>query len=329
MPELSRLAIFLQAREPLFDHALAQLEKRTGRSGLDVKLTAELAEKSAAITRELGLKPDCSGPELYEALCHSIKEQDAHLARTLGGHDVESVAEMVPLALRRLDQIQMPRTCFALKYEVAAEILKKRPPVNLMQRLGHKTADELVANEDLAELFIAIRFTEGPEWLNDFNTVYEDLCGEDFESRPIRLVRFDRHKWGDVADHFIVKKKHFNTHSKEMGVVAVLAPPSTHLKAVSLKVITLTLHYFNEVGLYSSYFKLLAHKCNFGQILSETLIADTPPRALHGAPSDPLAGNPALLWQDWRGRSAPGGIPAALAAGRFTLASRRKDLVPD
>jgi hypothetical protein len=31
------------------------------------------------------------------------------------------------------------------------------------------------------------------------------------------------------------------------------------------------------VRLYSAYFKLLAHKRNFGRILSETLIADTPP----------------------------------------------------
>ena len=273
---MSRLSTFLQAKEPLFDHALDQLEKRSGNKGADVKLSAELVEKSAEFTKNLGLKPNCSGEELYSALTQLIEEQDAHLAKTIGGTNPTNVDEMVPLAMRRLEQIQMPRDCFAMKYEKAAEILKERPPQHLMERLGYSSTDELVDKEDLAELFIAIRFTEGPDWLNEFNTVYETLKPNDFESRPIKLVRFNRAKWGDVADHFIEKKKHINTHSKEMGVVAILAPSATHMKAISLKVITLTLHYYNEVRLYSAYFKLLSKSKNFGKTLSETLIADIP-----------------------------------------------------
>lgn len=273
---MSRLSLFLQAKEPLFDHALDQLEKRSGRKGADVKLTAELAEKSANFIKTIGLNPNCSGEELYLALTKQIEEQDAHLAKTIGGTNATNVDEMVPLAIRRLEQIQMPRSCFAMKYEKAAQILVERPPQQLMQRLGYDSAEKLVKDEDLAELFIAIRFTEGPDWLNDFNTVYESLTPDDFETRPIKLVRFSRAKWGDVADHFIEKKKHINTHSKEMGVVAILAPGATHMKAITLKVITLTLHYYNEVRLYSAYFKLLSKGNNFGKILSETLIADIP-----------------------------------------------------
>ncbi len=273
---MSRLSLFLQAKEPLFDHALDQLEKRSGNKGADVKLTAELAEKSVKFAKNIGLEPDCSGQELYSALTKLIEEQDAHLAKKIGGTIVTNVNEMVPLAIRRLEQIQMPRDCFAMNYKKAAQILKERPPQELMKRLGYESVEDLVEKEDLAELFIAIRFTEGPDWLNEFNTVYESLKPEDFESRPIKLVRFDRNKWGDVADHFIEKKKHINTHSKEMGVVAILAPGATHMKAISLKVITLTLHYYNEVRLYSAYFKLLSKSNNFGKTLSETLIADIP-----------------------------------------------------
>lgn len=273
---MSTLATFLLAKEPLLDQALAQLERRSGHKGMDVKLTAELAEKSAKMTKILGLATDCSGEELYAALLAKIEQQDAHLATTIGGQHPEDVHEMIPLALRRLEQIQMPRDCFALKYAKAAEMLSKRPPEQLMKRLGYSEVNEMVAKEDLAELFIAIRFTEGPEWLNDFNTIYKDLKGSDFEERPIKLVRFDARKWGNVAAHFIEKKKHINTHSKELGVVAILPPPTPQMKAITLKVITLTLHYYNEVRLYSAYFKLLASRPHFGAILSETLIADTP-----------------------------------------------------
>lgn len=282
---MTRLADFLQAKQPLFDHALDQLEKRTGQKGADAKLSAELAEKAANFTKILGLKPDCTGEELYAALTAKINEQDLHLAQTLGGKHHENVAEMVPLAIRRIDQIQMPRNCFAMKYEKAAEMLAKHPPKELMQRLGYTDVQAMIDKEDLAELFIAIRFTEGPDWLNEFNTVYEDLKPTDFEDRPIKLVRFDGAKWGNVAEHFIVKKKHINTHSKELGVVAILHPPHEEMKAITLKVITLTLHYYNEVRLYSAYFKFLAKsKKNFGKTIVETLIADTPPVALvdHG-----------------------------------------------
>jgi hypothetical protein len=274
--EVSVLSKYLEAKEPLFDHALAQLERRTGHKSADVNLVAEIAEKAAAAVKFVGLNPDCGGEELYAALLKTVKEQDAHLATTIGGSDAEDVHQMVPLAIRRLEQIHMPRQCFALKHDKAAEMLQKRPPEQLMARLGYTDCAEMVAKESLAELFIAIRFTEGPDWLNEFNTVYDDLQPEDFEERPIQLVRFDPAKWGDVAAHFIEKKKHINTHSKEMGVVAILPPPRPRMKAITLKVITLTLHYYNEVRLYSAYFKLLAKSPNFGKVLSETLIADTP-----------------------------------------------------
>ena len=273
---MSLLATFLEAQEPLLDEALEQLEQRSGHKGVDTKLTAEIAHKAGAVTRQLGLSPDCSGPELYAALLEAAKTQDAHLARTIGGREVENPEEMIPLAIRRLEQIQMPRTCFALKYDRAAAMLQKLPPQALMKRLGYDDCATMIAKEDLAELFIAIRFTEGPDWLNRFDRVYDELKGSDFEERPIRLVRFEAAKWGDVAVHFIEKKKHINTHSKEMGVVAILPPPSDTMAAITTKVITLTLHYYNEVRLYSAYFKLLRHKKNFGRILSETLIADTP-----------------------------------------------------
>lgn len=271
---MSVIAELLLAKEPLFDQALAQLERRSGHKGVDAKLTAELAQKSARAHEVLGLPLDCSGPELYQALISFVQKQDEHLAREIGGIDTTSINEIIPLVLARLDKVDMPRDCFALKHEVAAAMLAKRPPRQLMARLGYSDVNAMLKAENLAELFIAIRFTEGPEWLNDFNTVYTDLTASDFESRPIELVRFDRDKWGDVADHFIEKKKHINTHSKELGVVAILPPPHTHMAAITFKVMTLTLHYFNEVRLYSAFFKLASKKKNFGKVVVDTLIAD-------------------------------------------------------
>lgn len=271
---MSTLSSLLLAKQPLFDLTLVELEKRSGKQGVDARLTAQLATKSAHAIQELGLAPDCTAEELYAALRVQVRAHDAHLARTLGGSDPTDVDRMIPLVLKRIAEIDMPRQCYALKDEVAAAMLAKQPPVKMLERLGYKDVAQMVAKEDLSELFIALRFTEGEDWLNQFNTVYMSLTAKDFENRPIRLVRLQAAKWGDVAAHFIEKKKHINTHSKEMGVVAILPPPTPHMAAITLKVLTLTLHYYNEVRLYSAYFKLMSQHKDFGKIIVDTLTAD-------------------------------------------------------
>jgi hypothetical protein len=47
-----------------------------------------------------------------------------------------------------------------------------------------------------------------------------------------------------------------------------------HMTGITLKVMPLLFHYFNEIRLYSSFFKLMQSKQNFGAIVSDTLIAD-------------------------------------------------------
>jgi hypothetical protein len=274
--EKSRIAQLLHAKQPLFGMSLRQLEERTGKKGVDAALAAELVSKSALAIKKMGLKENCTGPELYEGLIRKVAEHDQHICQKIGAKSATNVAEIVPLVMKQIDQIDMPRNCFALKHQKAIELMGKKPPQKLMEHLGYSSFTEMVEKEDLAELFIAIRFTEGSDWLDEFNTVYEGLRGEDFEDRPIKLVHFQRSKWQGVADHFIEKKKHINTHSKEMGVVAILAPEHEHMRGIAIKVLTLTLHYYNEVRLYSSFFKLLKDKKNFGELVTETLIADTP-----------------------------------------------------
>lgn len=274
--EKTRIAQLLHAKQPLFDMALKQLEERTGKKGVDAALAAELSTKAAQAMKKMNLSADSSGPELYDGLIWTIGQHDQHICQKLGAKSASDVAEIVPLVIEAVGRIDMPRNCFALKHIKAIELMGKKPPLNLMKHLGYSDFKTMIAQENLAELFIAIRFTEGPEWLDEFNTVYKDLKGTDFESRPIELVHFDHKKWGNIADHFIEKKKHINTHSKEMGVVAILAPEHEQMRGIAIKVLTVTLHYYNEVRLYSSFFKLLKDKKNFGELVTETLIADTP-----------------------------------------------------
>jgi hypothetical protein len=168
----------------------------------------------------------------------------------------------------------LPKEGWFLKEDKAREMLRHMPPMSIMDRLGYHLVSRLLEQEDIFELFLALRFAEDPAWLNDFDRLYLDLSPGDFETRKIRVVPFQAEKWGDIAEHFIQKKRHNITHSKEMGAIAVMPMVEERMTGVTLKVLPLLCHYFNEVRLYSSFFKLMQAKKNFGAIVSDTLIAD-------------------------------------------------------
>ncbi len=273
---LSRL---LQAKQPLFDLTIKQLEEQTHNQSIDAQLVAELLEKAHGKMRELGLDTsDTTGPELYSALINKVAEHDEHLARELGGKDATSIKEMVPLIVDKINSIDMPRDGWFLKHEVAEQMLLHMPPKQIMEKLDYSSVKDLIKNENLYEIYGALRFAEDSAWLNDYNRQYKSLKADDFEPRQIEIVQYDPDKWGDIAAHFIEKKLHNITHLKELGVIMVMpVADEKPMKGVTLKVAPLILHYFNEIRLYSSFFKLMKDKNNFGEIFVNTMIADPSP----------------------------------------------------
>lgn len=273
---MTTIAKLLAAKQPLFDTALSQLEHETGKKGVDVKLAAEIATTAADRIKQLGLDQDCSGEELYAALLNKVKEQDEHLAKAIGGTDATDVAQMIPLIVRAAESAPLPKDGWFIKEDKAREMLKRKPPMAIMERLGYHLVSQLLEKEDIYELFLAIRFAETADWLNEFDALYTDLTADDFEARAIKVVPFAVTKWGDIAEHFIEKKRHNITHSKEMGAIAVMPLTQPRMDGICLKIMPLLFHYFNEIRLYSAFFQLMKTKKNFGHIVAETLIADTP-----------------------------------------------------
>ena len=271
---MSTIGHFLQAKEPLFDHALYQLEVLTHQKGVDARLAAEIAERAANRSRRLGLDPDVSGPDLYKALLAKVALHDDHLARVIGGTDPSDATQMIPLIIKAAEAAPLPKDGWFLREDKARDMLRHLPPMAIMDRLGYHLVSRLLEQEDIYELFLALRFVEDPAWLNDFNRLFLDLAPGDFETRRIRIVRLDASKWGDSAGSFIAKKLHNLTHSKEMGAIAIMPMRETRVTGITLKIMPLLFHYYNELRLYSSFFKLMSSKQNFGAIVSDTLIAD-------------------------------------------------------
>ncbi len=269
------LSELLGAEEPLFTLSLKQLESVSGKPSVDVRLTAEIIEKINRACKSLGLDPnDTTGKELYHALLNKVKEQDVHLAKKIGGTDPYNVQHMLPLIKKAVETVDIPRSCWVLKKSVAKEFLRKTPPPNIMERLGYKSIDSMLKQENLFEIYGALRFAEGPEWLNAFNEHYKTLKPTDFETRQIEIVTMPADRWTDICESFVHKKRHNITHLKELGIILMLPMTIETLPGITMTDMPLLFHYINEVRLYSAFFKLQQVKKDFGKIIVETLLAD-------------------------------------------------------
>lgn len=270
------LSELLGAKEPLFTNAIRQLEKESGNPSADIRLSAEITGKVLLKTKELGLDPDdTTGEELYYALLNLIEKHDQHLVKQIGGSDPNDFETLMPLMKKTWDDFEAPKAAWVIKKSVAKRMLKKLPPPTIMKTLNYRSIDSMLKNENLFEIYGALRFAETPEWLNQFNEGYKNLKPSDFQTRQISVVEMPAQRWGALTEGFIHKKKHNITHLKELGVILMLpVPASANLRGITIFALPLLFHYLNEIRLYSAFFKYKQVQPNFGKIVVNTLLAD-------------------------------------------------------
>lgn len=265
----------LDAEEPLFTASLKQLEQASGYPGADVRLIADITTKAHDRMRKLGLDPaNTTGRELYQALLARIVSDNERVTKLVGATDSSDVKKLVPLLIDAANKVTFNRTVFVMKREKAKEFLRQMPPKNLMQKLGYDSVDAMFEGEDFDEMYTALRFSEGSDWLNEYDERLKTVTPDDYEERDLRILAMDHEKYVDLAEHFTQKKLHNVTHTKEMGTIVVVPLRESHSKGLTLKTLPLLFHYMNEVKLYSNYFKFMSKKPHFGKTVVTTLIAD-------------------------------------------------------
>lgn len=269
------LSDLLDAEEPLFTQSVRQLEEVSGRTGADAKLIGDITSMAHESLRALGLNPAAStGQEVYQALLNRVEVDMKRLTKIIGAEDPEDVRHLVPFMIDAANKVKFNRTVFVLKHDKAKDLLRQMPPKQLMKKLGYTDIEAMFENEDFDEIYTALRFSEGPEWLTEYNELFKQVTPEDYEERDLRILKMDHDKYVDLAEHFVQKKLHNVTHTKEMGTIVVVPMHARKMRGLVLKTLPLLLHYMNEVKLYSTFFKLKSAKPNFGKTVVDTLIAD-------------------------------------------------------
>ena len=223
----------------------------------------------------LGLNMSVGAKEIYDALISKIESDDNKLFELLDRPDPsdEGCCEKM---LLKAKSVANPPFGYFMKLEKAKDLLRNEPPKEVMRALDYSSVEDMLAKEDIFEIFAALRFIEGAEWLNGvFFKQYESLRPEDFEFREIEVRGLGK-RWIALSEGFVKKKYHNLSHLKELGLIFTL-PVTLGISGEILRGFSLMLHYFNEIAFYSYLFAKYSEKDpdNFSHNLISLLRGDT------------------------------------------------------
>lgn len=242
-------------------HIIAELDAAMERATGKRNVLKHVVEENEALMldrlRQLGIPHrDAKAIEVYDALISKVESDDLKIYESLGVTSPGSF-EAAAKICGFVHAITAPPQGYFLRMEKAAELLLAEPPKKILAALGYTTVSDMLAHEDICEVYSALRFLEDQEWQNKvFFKQYEKLQPSDFEVRHIQLRALNE-KWAKAAEKFVAKKYHNVSHLKELGVIFIIPVFLGH-SGETLRVVSLLLHYLHEIAYYSSLFQEFA-----------------------------------------------------------------------
>ena len=263
----------LGAVEPVFSRGIQQLEQAAGRPGTDIRLTADIMQRTRAKIAELGLDPaDTTGPELYNALQQRLRTDEQIARKALDVAEDATPDDIVTRVAQYLGK-QAPGNSFILKASVAKKLLKKKPPKLAMKRLGYRSVDSLLKHETAAQVYAAALISESNSWHRTFREQYVKLSPSDFESKKITLTHPSTKRWQELAHEFVDNSRHNIVSFPELGAV-VLLPIAESVDGLAITTLLLAAEEMNAIRAHSSYAKLQQVKPDFGKIIQKSSVSE-------------------------------------------------------
>ncbi len=264
MGPYQKIAALLRTPEEVLADLFKKMEEHTGKKKIAEKIWKENEEIVGRKLKELGIDKDKADAQYVEAeLLKKIKEADEAFYEFLGKPDFSQqgcCAAMIDV----LKSITNLRPGYFLKQEKLKNFLILNPPKNILAALGYADVAQMLAEENLYEIFAALRFVENERWLNEvFFRPYNDLSADSFEERKIKVTILNE-KWLQIAEKFVGKKLHNISHLKEVGLVFIIPIKKENFAGQSIETFSLVLHYLHEIDFYSKLFRKYAELPNFG-----------------------------------------------------------------
>lgn len=271
MQPYEKIAKILRTDKDVIKTIEEKMAETLGHNSVLEKITEE-NENLIKEKMEILKVKETDAAKIYAALINKIKLADSKIFDLFEEPNFANSPSCQKL-LHEAKEISNIPEGFFLKKEKAKEFLLNTPPQNILKFLNYKTAEELLQNENLFEIFAGLRFIEDPEWLNTiFFKQYEDLTAEDFEKRKINIISLNE-KWLKAAEKFLKKKYHNISHLKELGVIFII-PAKLNLAGETIRTFSLILHYLHEIDFYSKLFEKYSKEKNFAKKLVSGLRGD-------------------------------------------------------
>jgi len=158
------LQLLLETPEPVFSRGLAQLEKATGQSGVDIRLIADITEKAHQIMRKLKLDvSDTTGRELYSALIASVKLGTCE--SLLADNDyVLIMADGKIISFNLIDVIENAHHRLSYDKQIVSHGQRSLRGELLGRYMDHPRTDEPTAVEIAVSIGL---LADNDEWYND------------------------------------------------------------------------------------------------------------------------------------------------------------------
>lgn len=271
MEPYEKIAKILRADKNAIKTVEEKMNKIVGHNSVFNKISAENDKIIEECLKKLGIE-NKNASLIYESLINKLKSADEKIFNLFEQPSFENYKGCKTL-LEIAKEISDIPAGFFLKEKKAKEFILNIPPQKIIKFLNYDNAENLVKNEDIFEIFSALRFIEDTEWLNNvFFKQYENLTPNDFEKRKINITVIDN-KWREAANNFLKKKYHNISHLKELGIIFVI-PANLNAAGWALRTFSLILHYFHEIDFYAKLFEKYSKEENFSSKLISALRGD-------------------------------------------------------
>ncbi len=272
MEPIQKICRLLRMTNGNLANLFVEMEKITGKTGVAEKISQENDAMVERKLQELGISRDKADASFVEAeLLKKTKEADETFFEFLGKPDYSSetgCSKMVELV--RSINSGNSKGIF-LSEEKLRSFLFLNPPRNILKVLGYESVEQMLAKEDLFEIFAALRFVESERWLNEvFFRPYNDVRPENFEEREVKIKVLSP-KWEQIGEKFVGKKLHNISHLKEAGLIFMIPVKKENFAGQSLEAFSLILHYLHEIDFYCQLFKSHFDKPDFGNRFAKLL----------------------------------------------------------
>ncbi|HEX5448019.1 MAG TPA: hypothetical protein VFW90_02345 [Candidatus Saccharimonadales bacterium] len=200
------IAHLLAEKEEEVRKLLDELEEKNGWPDHDARMLAETIQKTRIKLAELGLDPDdTTGEELYEALLAKFSHDSLAFDDQFDVADSDYDHRAGRAIAIAKEAFGLPEV-WALKNSAGKNILRQHPPKRLMKHLNYRSIESLLKREDIAELFIAIRYLESDSWLKAQERLVSKLSQTDFHVTSLRIIKLQNDRWSELEgpDGYIV-----------------------------------------------------------------------------------------------------------------------------